>query len=167
MTHLTPDQLLGLLETQGLATQTWWHDPVHTVEEAAALRSTVTFPDGLHCKNLFLKDKKGALYLVSVEENTKLDMKALQGLIGSARLSFGKPELLLEKLGVTPGSVTPFAVVNDKAGEVQMVLDERLATAARIFAHPLDNKGTTAISGADLGKFLGGQGHKPVLLALS
>ncbi|MGB0922485.1 MAG: prolyl-tRNA synthetase associated domain-containing protein [Alphaproteobacteria bacterium] len=167
MKPFSPQHLLDLLANSGIVTNTWWHDPVFTVEEAEALRSQIAFPVGLHCKNLFLKDKKGALFLLTVDDRARVDMKALQQMLGCARLSFGKPDLLMEKLGVKPGSVTPFAVINDKAGEVQMVLDKALAETPIMFAHPLDNKATTQISGADLERFLLDQGHSPTLLALS
>ncbi|HEX9903552.1 MAG TPA: prolyl-tRNA synthetase associated domain-containing protein, partial [Propylenella sp.] len=104
--------LLAALERLGIAAETAEHPPLFTVEQSRALRGAI--PGG-HTKNLFLKDKKGAVFLVVAEEDAEIDMKTLHQRIGSARLSFGKPELLAELLGVIPGAVTPFGAINDRS----------------------------------------------------
>lgn len=164
MKPLTPDQLLERLTEMGLPHQIWWHQAVHTVGEAEGVRQSAGFPPGPHSKNLFLKDKKGALYLVTVEDTLRVDLKALQKHLGAARLSFGRAELLLEILGVTPGSVAPFAVINNTDAQLTMVLDKTLAEADMMFAHPLLNTGTVGLSGADLQVFLMACAHPPVIV---
>lgn len=160
-TPKTPQELLQTLQQMGLAATTITHAAVKTVEENQALRGTV---DGEHSKNLFLKDKKKQLWLVVAEEERPIDLKILRKRIGAGNLSFGKPDLLLEKLGVLPGSVTPFAVINDVQGDVQVVLDQDLAQAPLVNFHPLTNTQTTTLSGADLVTFLQKQGHEPMIL---
>jgi Ala-tRNA(Pro) deacylase len=134
------------------------HAVVMTVEQSQALRGPI---HGLHAKNLFLKDKKGGLWLVVTEEGQTIDLKDLRKRLGVANLSFGKAELLWDVLGVTPGTVTPFAVINDAAGLVRLVLDAKLANAAQANFHPLDNAQTTTVSGAGLLKFLQAFDHAP------
>lgn len=157
----TKEDLFAYFDELGIKTQTVNHDPVFTVEESKALRGKI---DGAHSKNLFLKDKKGALFLLVAEESTPISMKHLHPILGSARLSFGKPELLFEKLGVRPGSVTPFSVINDKDGDVTLILDEGLMNHERLNFHPLINDATTAISRDDLMKFAQASGHPPQIL---
>lgn len=164
MEPLTPHQLLQRLEDMKLPHQTWWHAPVHTVEEAEGVRQSAGFPPGPHSKNLFLKDKKGALFLVTVEDTLKVDLKALQKHLGAARLSFGRAELLHDVLGVTPGSVTPFAVINNRQAQLTMVLDQTLADAEMMFAHPLLNTGTVGLAGRDLIAFLNAHAHPPIIV---
>lgn len=145
----------------GIATQTADHEPVYTVEEARALRGDIA---GGHCKNLFLKDKKGALWLVVCLEDARIDLKSLPQKIGSARISFGKPDLLLEVLGVEPGVVTPFALINDTANRVNVVLDERMMRHHLVNYHPLENTATTSIRTDDLVTFIRSCGHDPRVL---
>ncbi len=157
---LTKDHLIARLRQSGVAIDIFDHPPVHTVEEAQALRGEI---HGTHCKNLFLKDKKEQLWLVVCEETANIDLKSLPGRIGAARLSFGKPELLREALGIEPGSVTPLAAVNDAAGRVRIVLDRAIATAPRVCCHPLTNTATVALSSADLVQFLRSVDHDPMI----
>jgi Ala-tRNA(Pro) deacylase len=160
----TPAELFEYLAGLGIATRTIEHAPVFTVEEAQALRGTVP---GAHTKNLFLKDKKDRLFLVVAPEEAQLELKQLHNLIGaSGRVSFGKPDLLVESLGVTPGSVTAFAAINDTGRRVTVVLDGRLAKDATINCHPLVNTATTTIATADLLKFLKATGHDPLIVDL-
>jgi Ala-tRNA(Pro) deacylase len=119
---------------------------------------------GAHCKSLFLKDKKDQLWLLVALEDRPVDLKTLPKNIGAARLSFGKPELLLEVLGVEPGSVTPFALINDPQGRVRVVLDKGMLDHELLNYHPLTNTATTAISAADLVRFIRSCGHDPVIL---
>lgn len=150
-----------------IAFTTHLHDAVFTVEEARALRGDLP---GAHCKNLFLKDKKGALYLIVCLEERRIDMKALSMLLGAARLSFGRPELLVERLGVEPGSVTPFAVINDVATDdaaVSVVLDADMMQAPLVNYHPLVNTATVAMAPSDLIRFLDACRHTPAIIDLA
>ena len=156
--------LMDFLGRLGIATTTHEHPPLFTVEESQRLRGAI--PGG-HTKNLFLKDKKERLFLVVAEEDTAIDLKSLHGRIGSARLSFGRPELLYETLGVAPGSVTPFGALNDSERRVTVVLDEALLSHDPLNFYPLENTATTAIAGADLIAFLRATGHEPLIVALS
>jgi Ala-tRNA(Pro) deacylase len=139
------------------------HAAVFTVEENRALRGELA---GGHCKCLFLKDKKGALWLVVALEDRAVDMKALRHVIGSAPLSFAKPELLRQVLGVEPGSVTPFALINDRAQAVNVVLDEEMMDYDLLNYHPLINTATTTIGARDLLEFIGACGHQPQILKI-
>ena len=160
----TPADLFALLDRLGLATETVEHPAVFTVEDSRRLRGEL--PGG-HTKNLFLKDRKGRLFLVTALEGTTIDLKRLHVRIGAAgRLSFGSAEQLGEALGVAPGSVTPFAAMNDRDARVTVVLDEGLMAHGRVHAHPLVNTATTAIAPADLVAFLRATGHTPRLVAL-
>ena len=156
--------LAALLAGLGIAVRTVEHAPVFTVEEARSLRGSLP---GAHSKNLFLKDKKGGLWLVVAEETRKVDLNALARQIGAPRFSFGSAELLAEVLGVPPGSVTPFALMNDRSVRVRAVLDEGLLAHAVANFHPLRNDRTTAIAPADLQRFLLATGHEPLAVALA
>ncbi len=117
----TPDQLFAALDALGISHSTVTHPPVFTVDEARALRGQL--PGG-HTKNLFLRDKKQALYLVVAEEHAKIELKGLHRLLGATgRFSFGSADLLREVWGVEPGSVTPFGAINDLEGRVTVILD--------------------------------------------
>jgi Ala-tRNA(Pro) deacylase len=159
----TREQLFERLAALGIETTTVNHAPVFTVEESQRLRGEL--PGG-HCKSLFLKDKKGALWLVVAMEDSRVDLKALQKTLGAGRLSFGKPELMAEVLGVTPGSVTPFAAINDGEGRVQVVLDERIFDHDTVNYHPLFNDATTALAPGDLVRFLEATEHAPMRITL-
>jgi len=153
------DDLMAFLDELGIAASTAEHPPLFTVAESRELRGTLP---GFHAKNLFLKDKKGTLFLVVAEEAAAVDLKRLHERIGaSGRLSFGSAELLLDVLGVTPGSVTPFALLNDRPPRVQLVLDARLAAPTEANFHPLVNTATTTIASADLLRFVERTGHPP------
>jgi Ala-tRNA(Pro) deacylase len=159
----TSDQLLRHLEGLGIKTSTTQHEAVFTVEQARALRGEI--PGG-HCKNLFLKDKKGALWLVVCLEDAVIDLKALPSMIGAARISFGKAELLREVLGVEPGSVTPFALINDSDHRVDVVLDQKMMQADAVNYHPLVNTATVTLTPDDLLKFISSCGHQPQITKL-
>ncbi|MGC2412163.1 MAG: prolyl-tRNA synthetase associated domain-containing protein [Stellaceae bacterium] len=159
----TPDQLFARLEALGVAQRTYNHPPVFTVAEAAALRGQL--PGG-HCKSLFLKDKKAGLWLVVALEDRRIDLKLLADALGAPRLSFGSAELLYEVLGVTPGSVTPFALVNETVHRVEIVLDQAMLGCDPLNYHPLDNARTTAIAPADLLRFIAWCGHRPRIVDL-
>ncbi|MGQ7794370.1 prolyl-tRNA synthetase associated domain-containing protein [Faunimonas sp. B44] len=155
--------LMDLLDRLAIETTTHEHPPLFTVEESQRLRGAI--PGG-HTKNLFLKDKKDRLYLVVAEEDAPLDLKSLHHSIGSGRLSFGRPELLMETLGLAPGSVTPFGAINDTDGRVAVVVDAALLSHDPVNFHPLENTATTSIRPADLLAFLRATGHEPAILAL-
>ena len=159
----TPEELFAFLDELNIETTTVTHPPLHTVEESKALRGDLP---GAHIKNLFLKDKKGRLFLVTCLENRTVNMKTLDKAIGSARLSFGKPDLLWETLGVRPGAVTPFSLINDRGSDkkVTFAMDAALQESDLIHAHPLHNEATTAISSEGLAKFIGACGHATVLV---
>lgn len=158
----TPDDLFAFLAELGIAQETVHHPAVFTVEESKRLRGTLP---GAHVKNLFVKDKKGRLFLVSAVEDSRIDLKKLHEIIGGqGRVSFGSAEQLREVLGVEPGSVTPFAVINDTAQMVTVILDERLFEHDRINVHPLVNTMTTGLAKADLLAFLRATGHEPRVL---
>jgi Ala-tRNA(Pro) deacylase len=154
--------LFARLDALGIRHQTVDHPPLYTVEQSRALRGDLP---GAHIKNLFLRDKKRRMWLITVLESRDMDLKALRPRIGAqGNLSFGNPDLLMAHLGVIPGAVTPFAVINDRAGDVSMVLDKALLTGGVVNAHPLRNDRTTAIGPDDLMKFLDAEGHAPLIL---
>jgi Ala-tRNA(Pro) deacylase len=157
-------ELFACLDQLGIKTSTIEHPPLFTVEQSRALRGDI--PGG-HTKNLFLKDKKDAVFLVVAEEDAEIDMKNLHRRIGSGRVSFGRPELLMALLGVTPGAVTPFGVINDVAERVRVILEEGLMRHERLNFHPLDNTATTTIRRDDLIAFLRHTGHEPRILPLA
>ena len=158
----TPEELLELLVSLGIQTKTYQHAPVFTVEESKRLRGDL--PGG-HCKSLFLRDKKRQLFLVVALEHRKIDLKSLRrSLDAHKNLSFGTPELMMEALGVTPGAVTPFAVINDTERRVQVVLDRAMLDVDLLNYHPLKNDRTTAIAPGDLIRFLEASDHAPELL---
>ncbi len=156
--------LFRCFDELGIATKTYNHAPVFTVEESADLYAKVP---GAHTKNLFLKDAKDRLYLVIAHHNTAVDLKALPKVIGSARLSFGRAELLHEVLGVTPGSVTAFALMNDASGRVSAVIDRNLMVHDTINCHPMENTATTSIAREELLRFIRATGHEPVIATLN
>jgi Ala-tRNA(Pro) deacylase len=158
-------ELFAFLDRLGVAHQTVSHPPLFTVEESRALRGTV---EGGHTKNLFLKDKRGALYLVVAPEDAGIDLKGLHRLLGaSGRCSFGSAELLWEVWGVRPGAVTPFGTINDTQNRVTVVLDASMMQHALLNYHPLDNTMTTTISREDLVRFLQATGHEPRIAAVT
>jgi Ala-tRNA(Pro) deacylase len=161
----TPEDLLAYLDQLGIATSTVEHPPLFTVEDSQALRGDV--PGG-HAKNLFVKDKKSRLFLLTLGEATEIDLKRVHEKIGAqGRVSFGSAELLEEVWGVKPGAVTPFGAINDKQGRVTFVLDAELMAHDRVNFHPLVNTRTTGLASADLLKFLRATGHEPVIAALA
>jgi Ala-tRNA(Pro) deacylase len=160
----TRDALFDFLDQLGITTTTSDHTPVFTVEEAQKVHGDI--PGG-HCKNLFCKDDKGVLWLIVALEDAVINLKAAPAKIGSKRLTFGKPELLMEILGVEPGSVTPFGLINDKAARVNVILDEAMMRHDVLNYHPLRNDATTSIASADLLAFIKGCGHSPRVLAVS
>jgi len=162
--HAIEAPLLARLAELGIAVAIHRHPPLHTVAESQALRGSLP---GSHIKNLFLRDKKRTKWLVTVPEDAAVDLKALRReLAASGNLSFGDAPLLAASLGVAPGSVTPFAVMNDPAGEVAMVIARAVLETDPVNAHPLHNAATAAIAAADLLRFLHACGHSPMIIDL-
>jgi Ala-tRNA(Pro) deacylase len=157
----TQAELFAELDRLNIPHRTITHPPVFTVEQAKALRGVI---EGGHTKNLFLKDKPGRLFLAVTLEDVPVDLKALAPLIGAGRLSFAAADLLRAHLGVEPGSVTPFALINDRAHAVTPVLDLTMLETSPLNFHPLDNTATTAVASKDLLRFIEAQGHKPLTL---
>jgi Ala-tRNA(Pro) deacylase len=155
---LTPEALFLYLDALGIAHRTYRHPPVNTVAEAAVLRGRL--PGG-HCKSLFLKDKKGGLWLAVVLEERRVDLKRLAAHLAAPRFSFGGEALLYDTLGVRPGSVTPFALVNDMPCRVAVVLDRAMLEFDPVNYHPLANDRTTAVAPGDLLRFIAATGHRP------
>ncbi len=162
MPPATPEELFARFDALGIAHTTTRHQPVFTVNESRDLKAAI--PGG-HSKNLFLKDKKGALFLFCALGDTAIDLNAVSKLIGSGRFSFGNAELLMRHLGVEPGSVTLFALINDPDREVTLILDEGLLAHDPVNFHPLKNDATTGVSPADLLKFIRSLGREPIRLA--
>ena len=160
---LTRRQLLARLDELGIEAVTVEHEPVFTVEQSTELRETLP---GAHTKTLFLDDRGGYLVLVSAKDDTKVNLKALSKRLSAGRFSFGKAELLAEVLGVTPGSVTPFALINDRARRVTAVVDAELLAFDEVNFHPLENTATTRVATRDLIRFIEACGHQPHVLRL-
>ncbi len=160
----SPEDLFSFLAALSIKTSTVEHPPLYRVEDSQALRGDI--PGG-HTKNLFVKDKKGRLFLLVLGEETVVDLKRVREKIGApGRVSFGSAELLEEAWGVAPGAATPFGAINDKAGRVSVVLDEAMLRHERLNFHPLVNTRTTGLSSADLVRFLRATGHEPLIVAL-
>ncbi len=158
----TRADLMALLDRLGVETDTVEHPAVFRVGEGEEIKAQIP---GAHTKNLFLKDAKGQLWLISAADRTAIDLKRLHHVIGSARLSFGAAELMEEVLGVTPGSVTAFALINDQAPHrVRFVLDRTLAEASRVNFHPLTNTATTGIGQAGFRTFLNAVDATPLIV---
>jgi len=160
----TRQDLFARLDELGIATRTLEHEAVFTVAESSKLEREL--PGG-HTKNLFLKDKKGRLFLVVALGHAHIDLKTLPKALGADRLSFGRPELLMEVLGVPAGSVTPFALINDNARCVTVILDADMMRHERLNYHPLENTATTNIAREDLVSFIRACGHEPSIIALA
>lgn len=154
----TPQQLLTLLEELHIDAPTVSHPPVFTVEEARAHRGGLT---GAHTKNLFVRDKKGVMWLIVAIESQKVDLRAVAESLGHKRFSFGSAERLMKYLGLIPGAVTPFGLVNDHGGMVSLALDESLRDYEAWNFHPLTNAMTTSVRPDDMLRFFEHIDHPP------
>jgi len=154
----TSAELLDRLVDLGIEAETVSHEPVFTVEEAKMHRGELP---GAHTKNLFVRDKKGVMWLIVAIESQPVDLKALAEALGHKRFSFGSRERLMKYLGVIPGAVTPFGVLNDHLGAVRVALDESLGAYEVWNFHPLDNGMTTTLRGEDMVRFLEAVQHPP------
>ncbi|MDK9697604.1 MAG: prolyl-tRNA synthetase associated domain-containing protein [Siculibacillus sp.] len=162
---LTRADLLARFADLGIETTTHDHPAVFTVAESRAIKHAIA---GGHSKNLLLKDKKGRVFLVTAEADAAIDLKAISEKIGaSGRVTFGKPELLMDLLGVIPGAVTPFGVANDVERVVTMVIDAPMMEHEILNFHPLENTATTSIRREDLVRFLTETGHPPLIVTVS
>jgi Ala-tRNA(Pro) deacylase len=159
----TRQDLFDHLAELAIETRTVEHEPMFTVADSSKLERELP---GAHTKNLFLKDEDGLLFLVVALASTRVDLKRLAKMLPAGRFSFGKPELLLETLGVLPGSVTAFAVINDRRQRVHLIFDAELLKHDTINCHPLDNTATTNIARDDLLRFIRDCGHEPRILTL-
>ncbi len=157
----TPAELFARLDALGIRYETVEHPAFFTVEEGRQWHAKIP---GLHCKNLFLKDKKDKIWLVCLPGDKRAQLGPLEKTIGSARLSFGKPELLQEVMAISPGSVTPFALINDHARRVNVVLDSDMMQASLVNFHPLHNQASTALDPKDLLKFIKSLSYDPLIV---
>lgn len=158
----TPDALFNVLKSLDIPYALHHHPPFFTVAEGEKFKESIP---GLHCRNLFLRDKKERMYLVTAANETAVDLKELQQTLDCARLSFGSPERLWRHLGVRPGSVCPFSIINDRAErQVAMLLDRRMMGAETVVYHPLDNAMSIGLSPADLLRFIEWCGHAPQIV---
>ena len=161
----SPDELFDFLDALGIQVTTRIHPPLFAVADSQTLRGEIA---GGHTKNLFLKDRKDNYFLVTADEEAEIDLKKIHTVIGaSGKVSFGKPEALMELLGVIPGAVTAFGLINDTDHKVKAVLDASLMENDIINAHPLTNEATTSIRRDDLLRFMTATGHQPAILKVS
>jgi Ala-tRNA(Pro) deacylase len=158
---VSPKQLLDRLIELGIKASTIEHPRVYTVEQSRALRGEIA---GCHSKNLFLRNKKGVMWLVVCLENRKVDLKATAKCLGAGRFSFGNPERLMKYLGVVPGAVSPFSIINDRTQQVRIALDLDMLDCEILNFHPLDNAMTTSIKTEDFLSFLEAENHLPTTI---
>ena len=154
-------ELYALFDEHGIGYTHNAHPPLFTVEESKELRPDLP---GAHVKNMFLKDKKGQFWLVTCLEHRKIRIRDLEKQVGATKASFGKPEALWEMLGIKPGAVSPFGLINDPQHQVRVVLDQQMLEVDPINAHPLHNEATTTVSAADFRRFLEITGHEPLII---
>lgn len=159
----SPETLISRLQALGIEFSTHHHPPLRTVEESKAHRGEM---GGTHVKNLYLRDKKKRNYLIVCEEDRAIDLKALHSVIGSDRLSFGSADRLFEMLGVRPGAVSPFTLINDQQQDVSLFIDAEIMQAEHLYFHPLVNDMTLGVTPDGLTRFLAFTGHQPGLIPL-
>tara|TARA_E500000081_G_scaffold147603_1_gene172067 strand:- start:201 stop:719 length:519 start_codon:yes stop_codon:yes gene_type:complete len=157
----TPESLIEKLESLDIAFTVHYHPPLRTVEDSKEYRDNMP---GMHVKNLYLRDKKKRNYLIVAEEDRMIDLKSLHSTIGSDRLSFGSADRLFEMLGVRPGAVSPFTLINDTEHRVSLSIDAELMTADSLYFHPLVNDTTLGVTPEGLLRFLADTGHQPQLI---
>jgi Ala-tRNA(Pro) deacylase len=160
----SPDELLAILDQLGISHTTVKHPPMFTVAESKKFRITSTY--GSYTKSLFLRNKKGLMWLITCGEDRRLDLPSLGARLQSGRLCFGSAEHLMKYLGVTPGAVSPLALINDSAGSVSFVIEEELLRQPMIHLHPLINTQTTRVAIRDLLQFVRHTGHPSLCLRL-
>jgi Ala-tRNA(Pro) deacylase len=158
------DNILEYMKNIGIATTLYHHPPVFTVAEAERVDKEI---EGAHTRNLFLRDKREKMFLVTLRHDTKVDLKKLSDLLGCGRFSFGSPERLWTYLGVRPGSVTPLSILNDTDRKVQIVLEYGMMNEEKVNFHPLNNAMTVGMTPADLMTILEKENITPIILDLS
>lgn len=166
----TRDDLFAFFDKHHISHKTVEHAAAHTVEQAQAIREALNAQGELlggHAKNLFLKCKKGSLWLIVAQEDTPIRLNQMHKQLGCGRLSFGSPELMMQVLGISPGSVSPFALINDKTHSINLVLDEQLMKEEMLNFHPLSNTATTTLSSKDLLHFIKQCGFQPKTMKLT
>ncbi len=159
----TPAALFAFLDRLGIEHSTVEHPPFFTVEEGRPWHDRIP---GLHCKNLFIKDRKGGIWLVVMPAEKRADLGWIEKAAGAPRFSFARPEVLQEVLELSPGSVTPFGLINDTARRVRVVLDQEMLDAEWMNVHPLHNAASTTLRSADLLRFIRALGYEPIILRL-
>ncbi|HEY7579727.1 MAG TPA: prolyl-tRNA synthetase associated domain-containing protein [Acetobacteraceae bacterium] len=159
----TPADLFALFDRLAIEHSTVEHPPFFTVEEGRAWHGKIP---GLHCKNLFIKDRKGGIWLVVMPADKRADLAWLEKALGAPRFSFGRPDLLQEVLALTPGSVTPFGLINDTQRRVSVVLDQEMLDSEWLNFHPLHNAASTTLRSADLLRFIRALGCEPTIVRL-
>lgn len=155
--------LLDFMTNLHISYQLYHHEPVFTVEESHKVDGHIP---GTHTRNLFLRDKKENMFLVTLRHDTLIDLKKLSDLLGTGRFSFGSPERLWTYLGVKPGSVTPLSILNDTEGHVQLILEKAMMDTEIVNFHPLDNSMTVGMPPSELMTILEKQGIKPQIMDL-
>ena len=159
--HLTPERLLGWFESLGIACPTVSHPPLYTVEDSRAHRNV---HEGAYTKNLFLRNKKGDMWLLTLQESRRIELKETAKSLGAGNFSFASAERLERYLGVAPGAVSPLALANDAEGRVAFVIDREVLAHEQVHFHPLDNTLTTTLKREDFLRFLDVIGHPPKIL---
>ena len=159
----TPAELFAFLDSLGIEHSTIEHPPFFTVEEGRPWHDRIP---GLHCKNLFIKDRKGGIWLVVMPAEKRADLGWIEQAAGAPRFSFARPEVLQEVLQLSPGSVTPFGLINDTARRVRVVLDQVMLDSEWMNVHPLHNAASTTLRSADLVRFIRALGYEPIILRL-
>jgi Ala-tRNA(Pro) deacylase len=157
----TEETLAAHLGALGISAARHGHPPLHSVEQSRALRGTLP---GAHTKNLFLKEKKGGFWLVCCLEDRAIRVKDVARAAGAKPPSFASADDLFARLGVRPGAVTPFALINDREVSVRLILDAQMMAHEILNFHPLHNEATLAISSDGLLRFLASTGHTPVMV---
>ncbi len=160
----SPEELMARLTALGIPFALHHHKAVFTVAEAETVEHDIP---GTHCRNLFLRDKKKNNFLVVLQNSTEVDIKKLQPIIGADKISFGSADRLFEYLGARPGSVCPYAIINDKNNEVKICLEKSMLETERVNYHPLINTMTIGTTPADLLRFIESTGHTPHIVDLS
>jgi Ala-tRNA(Pro) deacylase len=155
--------LFAFLDDLGIEHSTVSHPAFFTVEEGRPWHHKIP---GLHCKNLFIKDRKGGIWLVVMPADKRADLGRLEKALGAPRFSFARPEVLAEVLELTPGSVTPFGLINDSARRVRVILDQEMLDSQWVNFHPLHNAASTTLRSADLVRFVRALGYEPVIVRL-
>ena len=159
----TPADLFALFDRLGIEHSTVEHPAFFTVEEGRPWHDKIP---GLHCKNLFIKDRKGGIWLVVMPADKRADLARLEKALGAPRFSFARPDVLHEVLALTPGSVTPFGLINDKQRRVSVILDEEMLDSEWVNFHPLHNAASTTLRSADLVRFIRALGYEPIVVRL-